>query len=177
MAVGDINSNAVGSGARYNDGKPPVELLPIKELAEYYAITKGSTPHVRALRALGNFQAGGDKNDLFDILKFLDIQWQHPALVFDFGRKKYAEWNWAKGMPWSVPIGCCARHLLHVIEGEGLDRDSGLPHDGHTACNVFMLLLYTKTYPEGDDRPVEWLNRSLAGKELQAALDKYDPAP
>ena len=34
MSVGDINSDAKGSGARYNDGKPDLSLIPITTLED-----------------------------------------------------------------------------------------------------------------------------------------------
>jgi hypothetical protein len=113
MAVGDINSNAVGSGARYNDGKVPYELVPTHLL-------------------------------------------ENTAKVFGYGMRKYAAWNWAKGMKYSVVIGCIKRHLAAIERGEDLDPESGLPHTGHIGCNLMMLEHYMKMYPELDDRPKEW---------------------
>jgi hypothetical protein len=79
------------------------------------------------------------------------------ARVWDYGRRKYAEWNWAKGMPWSVPMGCILRHLSAWQRGEDIDPESGLPHLDHISCNVRMLQLYARTYPDGDDRPKAFL--------------------
>lgn len=78
---------------------------------------------------------------------------EDEARVWEHGKKKYAAWNWAKGMPWSVPFACIQRHLAAWQRGEDLDPESGLPHMAHVACNVRMLSLYAKVYPEGDDRP------------------------
>lgn len=61
-------------------------------------------------------------------------------------------WNWAKGMAWSIPIACAARHLLAMMNGEVLDPESGFPHRGHAMANLIMLLTYQDTFPEGDDR-------------------------
>lgn len=66
-------------------------------------------------------------------------------------------WNWAKGMPWSVPFGCLMRHMAAWQRGEELDPESGLPHLAHAMCNLRMLTLYAKQYPEGDDRPTQWI--------------------
>ena len=60
-------------------------------------------------------------------------------------------------MPWSVPLACLMRHMAAWQRGEENDPESGLPHLAHAMCNLRMLTLYAKTYPEGDDRPVEWL--------------------
>lgn len=108
--IGDVNSSAKGSGARYNDGKPDYSLIPLSTLED-------------------------------------------EARVWSYGKNKYAAWNWAKGMPWSVPLACALRHLAAWQNGEDIDPESGQPHLAHVMCNIRMLTLYTKTYPEGDDRP------------------------
>lgn len=115
MSIGDVNSAERGSGARYNDGKVPYELIP-------------------------------------------GVALEDCARVFDYGRRKYAAWNWAKGMAWMVPFGCLLRHLFAWARGEDNDPESGLPHLGHAMCNLVMLSTFARTYPEGDDRPKEWLN-------------------
>ena len=115
MSVGDVDSQARGSGARYNDGKPALSLVPLSSLEDC-------------------------------------------ARVFDYGRKKYAAWNWAKGMEWSIPYECLLRHMAAWFNGEDNDPESGLPHLGHAMCNLVMLSTFARTYREGDDRPVQWLN-------------------
>jgi ADP-heptose:LPS heptosyltransferase len=49
------------------------------------------------------------------------------------------------------------RHLAAWQRGEENDPETGLPHLAHAMCNLRMLTLYSKTYPEGDDRPKEWM--------------------
>jgi len=110
QGIGDVNSTAKGSGARYNDGKPNFSLIPLVTLED-------------------------------------------EARVWSYGERKYAAWNWAKGMPWSVPLACALRHISAWQRGEENDEESGLPHLAHAMCNLRMLMLYSKTYPEGDDRP------------------------
>lgn len=158
--IGDITSAAIGSGARFNAGKPAVELLPISEVARYYHILEGGTdqapgPLVHALYKLGQFQEGGDEGALFDIIHILGSTDAilESAHVFGYGAKKYAAHNWIKGMPWSVPLACAVRHLLAMLDRELIDPESGRAHRGHIICNVWMLILYTRTYRQGDDRP------------------------
>lgn len=66
------------------------------------------------------------------------------------------EWNWAKGMDWSIPLGCIGRHFRAIMRGEYIDGDSKLPHRGHIMCNIVMLHTYSEIYPEGDNRPSFW---------------------
>lgn len=155
-------NNLRGSGARYNAGKPPLELIPLGILAQAAARRLEAPPAgprlaaLAALNVLARFQVRLDgASPLYDVLDILGRRWEDCAYVFDYGRKKYAAWNWAKGMPWSIPIGCAARHLLAMTRGEINDPESGLPHVGHVTCNIVMLLWYLDAYPEGDDRRVE----------------------
>lgn len=82
---------------------------------------------------------------------------EDEARVWMVGREKYAAWNWAKGMPWSIPLACALRHLAAFQRGEDNDPETGLPHIAHAMCNLRMLTLYSRTYREGDDRPKQWL--------------------
>ena len=57
--------------------------------------------------------------------------------VSEFGAKKYSPGGWK-----TVPEGyqrysdAMERHSLQAASGEVLDKDSGLPHDFHTAWNA-----------------------------------------
>lgn len=73
--------------------------------------------------------------------------------VWMYGAKKYAAWNWAKGMAWSIPYACICRHLwAYWWKGESHDPESGEHHLDHVICNVLMLKHFERSYPEGDDR-------------------------
>lgn len=165
--VGDINSNKVGSGARYNAGKPDLSLIPAIYLFEfahrspYYDVPQhdGKAILNRAFRELHAFQMReGDKSSDFERLRdtFCTLDngslIEDTARVFEYGRRKYAAWNWAKGQAWSVPIASALRHMLAILRGEETDPESGLPHRAHAACNVVMLMWFLTAYPEGDDR-------------------------
>lgn len=73
--------------------------------------------------------------------------------VWEYGAKKYAAWNWTKGMAWSVPFACLMRHMAAWQRGEECDPESGLPHLAHAMCNLRMLTYYSQFYKEGDNRP------------------------
>jgi hypothetical protein len=123
MTVGDVNSEARGTGARFNDNKPDFSLIPLVTLED-------------------------------------------EARVWMYGKRKYAAWNWAKGMDWSIPLACALRHLSAFQQGEDIDPESGLPHLAHAMCNLRMLTLYSRNYPEGDDRPTKWLRPDRQDDDL-----------
>jgi len=79
-----------------------------------------------------------------------------------------------KGMKWSVPIACALRHELAIRLGEENDPESGLPHRGHIACNLIMLMYYVENYPEGDDRRGEPKEPTFVDDPLARITD---PAP
>ena len=112
-AVGDVNSNAKGSGARYNAGKPPLHMIPLHLLEGACRVFQKAT--------------------------------QKPV-------NPYPKWNWAKGMPWSIPLDCIKRHIAAIERGEDLDPETGELHIDHVLCNVVMLRHYYNAYREGDDR-------------------------
>ena len=90
-----------------------------------------------------------DKPD-FSLIPLFTLE--DEARVWQYGTEKYATWNWAKGMDWSIPYACMMRHMSAWQAGEELDSESMLPHLAHAMCNLRMLTLYSKTYPEGDNR-------------------------
>lgn len=83
---------------------------------------------------------------------------EDEARVWEYGKRKYAAWNWAKGMPYSAVIASVLRHIAAFQRGEDNDPESGLPHIAHAMCNLRMLSLYQITYTAGDDRPKQWFD-------------------
>lgn len=153
MAVGDINSNERGSGARFNDGKVPLDLVPVR----YWRLALRECASWNSeVAELLTWMAEIQERRLARPFVLEPEQLVTAARVFEYGAGKYAAWNWAKGMRWSIPIGCALRHLYAVLDGEKIDSESGLPHMGHVYCNIIMLNWFIENYPEGDDRiPVE----------------------
>ena len=78
---------------------------------------------------------------------------REASYVWEYGAKKYAPFNWAKGMQWSIPLSCISRHVQAIAQGEDSDEESGCTHWGHVVCNLLMLQHYELFYKEGDDRP------------------------
>jgi hypothetical protein len=170
MPIGDVNSSERGSGARDNDGKAPMHQIP----AIYWKaswVSLGLLPEfldpdpprvsndvllasdiMTALCRLQNGNPSVECSPFAEVLQDPD-HLEMAMDVFAFGEKKYALYNWTKGMPWSVPTACALRHVKAFLDGEENDPESGLPHLGHALCNIVMLDWYWRQYPEGDDRP------------------------
>lgn len=152
MPVGDINSSERGSGARFNDGKDPLQLVPVRVWREAWEPAMRNslygTTCRNVLRRIEAIQEGREPEPIL----FTTNNLSDAARVFGYGAEKYAAWNWAKGMNWSIPIGCVLRHMRSLlIDGEENDEESGLPHIGHIMCNLIMLDWFRANYPEGDD--------------------------
>jgi hypothetical protein len=75
------------------------------------------------------------------------------ALVLAHGARKYGRDNWRGGMKWSRLYDALLRHVEAFIDGEDLDRETGLPHLAHAGCNIFFLLEYMRLGKGEDDRP------------------------
>lgn len=95
----------------------------------------------------------GDKIGLQYILAMPGLY--DVAKVGDFGAKKYGQFNYKQGMKWMRLLGSCSRHLVSFIQGEDLDRESGISHIAHFVYDGLMLLDYMKRKRELDDRFVD----------------------
>lgn len=78
--------------------------------------------------------------------------------VLEFGKKKYAAWNFAegKGLGKVRLISAALRHLFSYLRGEDNDPESGLSHVYHAQCCLLFLAYYNlkpDIYP--DDRPTK----------------------
>lgn len=167
-AVGDLASNAVGTAARFNAGKVPLHLIPAgiladlqKHIAVYGPPPGRSVNWNSVLCHLGTFQmlqstGGIARRHLLQAMALMNVVpglTAECARVFEYGMRKYAAWNWAKGQAWSVPLGSAMRHIVFGVQtGERDDPESGLAHRGHVACNIVMLLWFLDHYTQGDDR-------------------------
>lgn len=93
--------------------------------------------------------------------------------VLTFGATKYAERNWEKGMKWSKVIGSLKRHIAAIEAGEDYDKESGRLHADHVACNAHFLSAYYRIYPQGDDRPHEYLKTTKIGLDIDGVLADF----
>jgi hypothetical protein len=65
------------------------------------------------------------------------------AKVLTYGAAKYDDDNWLK-IDKERYYGALMRHIIAWRKGENLDRESGLPHLAHAACNLLFLMHYNK---------------------------------
>lgn len=87
----------------------------------------------------------------------VDLMSTHALLAYSegltYGLKKYPARNWEKGFSWSRAYASLLRHVLLFWSGQDTDEESGLHHLALAMCNLGMLVEFTKTHPELDDRP------------------------
>lgn len=79
------------------------------------------------------------------------------SAVLSYGAEKYEERGWASVNP-SRYEDALLRHYLANKSGEPVDKESGLPHLAHLACNALFLLemeLRDKGL-KGIHSPVQW---------------------
>ncbi len=75
------------------------------------------------------------------------------------GREKYGKDNWK--LLWGdrtidVAGASAMRHLLSLLDGELMDRETGLPHAAHVSCNMSMILEWMAR--EGKIEPESYVN-------------------
>lgn len=102
-----------------------------------------------------------------------------PALrevvrVLEFGAKKYAAWNWTKGLSWSDCFSSLQRHLLAWYEGEDRDPETGLSHMAHVACNAMFLMHFILFGTGTDDRPKELRGDKIDDERGESSTSEAD---
>lgn len=95
------------------------------------------------------------------------------ARVLTKGAEKYADRNWERGMPWSKVISSLERHLYAIKRGEDHDPESGLLHSAHVMTNAAFLTEFYKIFPQGDDRPLDYLHQKRIGIDIDDVLADF----
>lgn len=111
------------------------------------------------------FNEGKSRHDL--VPAFAQEQY---ARVLTKGAEKYAERNWEQGMKWSKVISSLERHVQAWKRGEDYDPETGLLHSAHIMCNAAFLTEYYKIYPQGDDRPHNYLKHAKIGLDIDEVI-------
>lgn len=91
--VGDITSNTRGSGARFNSGKPRLDLIPLVFIANTFN-TDNMTQEYKTVHSIlyftGMFQETGDPIFLDQAMTAGKDYWADCAKVFEYGADKYS---------------------------------------------------------------------------------------
>lgn len=74
--------------------------------------------------------------------------------VLTFGAKKYAAWDWSKGISTSRLLAAALRHLFAYAGGEDTDPESGLGHVAHAMCCCMFIIGMPHYVSKQDDRPL-----------------------
>lgn len=82
--------------------------------------------------------------------------------------------NWRKGMSWMSVIASAQRHIEAWKEGEDLD-ELGTMHLANAAWNLFTILDYYKSYPQGDNRPSKLIPKPRIGLDIDDVLADFLP--
>lgn len=162
LGIGDVSGTTKGSAARFNTGKPDLALVPLRDCHSAYSRMGGwDDAQQQALDCLGHlavFQETGECVHLHAAMVAIGSPWDECARVLEYGKRKYSEWNWARGQKWSVCVASGARHIMFgILKGETHDAESTETHRGHVMANLCFLSTFTRVYPEGNDLPVQWL--------------------
>lgn len=89
----------------------------------------------------------------YDLVPFTEMT-EAYVRVAEFGAKKYAPWNWSKGLSRVQLIGSLLRHTFAYLRGEERDADSGLMHTDHIVWNA-VALAHNVHHNLDDQRRVE----------------------
>lgn len=98
-------------------------------------------------RAKADVKAGiGTKDDAGKIdVTLLDPEFlENTSRVMMVGAIKYERGNWQKSLAPIRILGALIRHAYRILRGEWIDKESGLPHTAHIACNAMFLDFYRR---------------------------------
>ena len=74
----------------------------------------------------------------YDLIPYQEFS-EAYVRVAEVGAKKYAPWNWSKGLPRVQLIGSLLRHTFAYLRGEERDKETGLLHTDHILWNAVAL--------------------------------------
>jgi hypothetical protein len=164
--VGDLTSTEIGSGARFNEGKPRWDLMLFRHIAFISSNFEEEIDFCPAdvWSSMSTFQVCQTLDTaqllLLDTVNLGSVekpnQWDfldEVCDVWEAGAKIYSSWNWATGMNWSHALSSMARHLRAIEKEEFTDPETGLSHTAHITCNAMMLAHWVNYFPDLNDLP------------------------
>lgn len=60
------------------------------------------------------------------------------ARGLDYGAIKYGRYNFRRGLSHSRLLDAALRHILAILKGEDIDKESGNPHNFHAMASLAM---------------------------------------
>ena len=101
----------------------------------------------------------GENKEQADRFNFKKPKWSQVdfkslepmVAVLEYGELKYSKKNWMKGLPATEVIESLLRHTFALLEGEELDKESGLSHIGHMLSNCMFISYVLREKPEFND--------------------------
>ena len=96
--------------------------------------------------------------------------------VLTDGANKYFDRNWQKGLSWTSVLASLKRHIAAIELGEDYDPESGRLHIAHAACNVHFLNAFYYIFPQGDNRPKNFLKFPKISIDIDGILSDWTGA-
>lgn len=97
------------------------------------------------------------------------------AMAAGYGREKYDQYNYLKGMDHSLMVNAAFRHILAHQSGEDIDEESGRYHLALGAWQLLALLAHVIRGIGHDDRPTpEYMLSVIEQSEVAAKEDKTE---
>lgn len=160
LPPGEVVRTTEGGALRADVGKVPLHLVPPAVLklalpAEYHGFIDwfhgtAGVNHTEAISGTDKLRVAA-ANAIFNAGSLLRV-----ARVWDVGAKKYAPWNWYKGLTFSNLYSSAIRHALKAQYEEidaVEDGGTGEPHTAHYAWNVCVCYVFAlEGRTELDDR-------------------------
>lgn len=81
---------------------------------------------------------------------------QEIVRVFTYGANEYDEWNWYRGMKYSISYASGTRHRTEWWKGENIDKESGIHHLAHSAVNDLFNLTFELEKRKNIDDRIKW---------------------
>ena len=88
----------------------------------------------------------------YDLVPFQELTDAYVR-VAEFGARKYAPWNWSKGLSRVQILSSLLRHTFAYLRGDDRDSDSGLLHTDHILWNAVTLVHNVRWNLEDGRRP------------------------
>jgi len=125
----------------------PIPLITYEWLTSIWRASDCNFPSAREDLAMNTEDhpaaASGAKREKLNVLPYDLVPFQEMTEAYvrvaEFGAKKYAPWNWSKGLSRVQILGSLIRHTFAYLRGEECDKDSGLSHTDHILWNAAAL--------------------------------------